>query len=140
MVGTLLAPYRAKTVKDKAGRDKLKPTAADRLSKEQKIYMAKAVIPKINNVKRISQGTTEKGARLDITAWPEYGGAWVDTNAKPFVWMNTKSEGGAGTYVNRLYSDGTFKSISPKTGTVFNTGKYWFDWDSAKRRYVLKIA
>jgi DNA-binding ferritin-like protein (Dps family) len=150
MVGTLLAPYRAKIVKDTADHDKLKPTKADRLSREQKIYMAKAVIPKINNVKRISQGATEKGARLDITSWPEYGGAWVDSDAKPFVWINQPANDMIPKHVVRLYSNGISKSIMPNTkldgskiperGTVFHTAKYWFDWDSAKRRYVLKIA
>ena len=136
MIGELLQPYRAKTKKDAAGRDVVKPTPADKLSVDQKTYMSKEVIKKINNL-QIYNAPKDNPPKINISKIAGYGGAWVDTNAKPFVFIygdNDKNK----SVQTRLYSDRTFKNVDTKTGKVLKSGKYWLEYSYEIKQPVIK--
>jgi len=135
MVGTLLAPYRAKIEKDAAGHDVLKTSPADKLSDDQKRIMARSVIAKINDPSRITNLPTDKSVKFDITKSTHYGGAWVDKNAKPYVLFNASASNTLKQY--RLYSDGKFTLIDKKSGKVEKTGKYWFTYNNDDKQFML---
>jgi hypothetical protein len=129
MVGTLLAPYRAKIEKDAAGHDVLKTSPADKLSDDQKRFMARSVIAKINDPSRITNFPADKSVKFNITKSPRYRGAWVDKNAKPFVLLDADPAVNPSKQ-HRLYSDGKFTLIDKKSGKVEKTGKYWFTYNN----------
>lgn len=136
MIGELLQPYRAKTKKDAAGRDVVKPTPADKLSVDQKTYMSKEVIKKINNL-TIYNAPKDNTPKINISKIAGYGGAWVDTNAKPFVFIYG-DDGKNKSVQTRLYSDRTFKNVDTKTGKVLKSGKYWLEYSYEKKQPVIK--
>jgi hypothetical protein len=111
MVGTLIAPYQTKVATDAAGHDKIKPTFADTLTKEQKVSRGKfavsEIVKKINSTNKTTfDASTLKG--------------WVDSKGVGIGIMNINDDkyilypSGKGIHYknNKLVLQGSWKVTS----------------------------
>jgi hypothetical protein len=129
MVNRLLAPYRSKSLVDpKSGREKVKLSAVDLLSNEQKVARGKFALAQI--IKKINALYPE--AKNKWTGKPD-GKAWVDSKGVGIYIIP------AGSQREKLviYADGTLKTyensnlistekLTNKTVDIVN-GNWWIN-------------